>query len=118
VRITALQRKRHWEKSRRLAYAAEAEFGARRAVRETIFPKTVGLASREPQKAELLVALKLKYDATYQRLRYLTKRVSRKAVAAEGVTLARLRMSWILREAWTILASQPPPIIGKGAIPI
>lgn len=86
-------------------------------MRETIFPKTVGLASREPHKAALLVALKLKYDVAYQRMRYLTKRMSRKTVAAEGVTLARLRMSWLLREAWTILASQPPPmIIGQDVI--
>ena len=73
-------------------------------MRETTFPKTAGLASRDHVKAQLLTTLKKRYDVAYQRLRYLRGKTM-------GVALARLRMAWILREAWGVLLSQPPPIM-------
>ena len=84
-----------------------------------MFPKTVGLALREPVKAALLVGLKIRYDIAYQRVRYLrTQRGVRKAVAFSSVTLPRLRLSWVLREAWTVLLAQPQSIHGVGSIPM
>ena len=119
VRISALQRKGCLEKARSLAYAAEAEIASRRATRESMFPKTVGLASRDPVKAALLAGLKARYDVAYQRVRYIrTQRGVRKAVAFSSATLPRLRLSWVLREAWTVLLAQPPPIHGAGSIPM
>ena len=118
-RILVLQKKGRLETARCLAYAAEAEVATRRATRELTFPKTVGLASREPFKAALLVKLKARYDVAYQRVRYLrTQRGVRKVVAFSSVTLPRLRLSWILHEAWMVLLAQPPPIRGVGTIPM
>ena len=111
--IRVLQKKGQWEKGRCLAYAVEAEIAARRGVRETTFPKTAGLASRDPVKAQLLTALKRRYDVAYQRLRYL-----RGKTATAGVTLARLRLAWVLREAWGVLLSQPPPVMDETVIPM
>ena len=110
-RILVLQKKGQWEKSRCLAYAAEAEVAARRGVRETTFPKTAGLASRDPIKAQLLTALKKRYIVSYSRVRYLRGKTT-------GVTLARLHMAWILREAWAVLLSQPPPIMDETVMPM
>ena len=85
-----------------------------------MFPKTVGLASRDPVKAALLAGLKARYDVAYQRVRYIrTQRLGvRKAVAFSSVILPRLRLSWVLREAWTVLLAQPPPLHGAGMIPM
>ena len=116
-RISVLQGEGRWEKSRCLAYAAEAELGARRAVRETIFPKTAGLAAREPIKAQLLAALKVRYNVAYQRVRYLRTGRGSRAASFSGMALPRLRLTSILHEAWTVLLSQPPPILGDAAIP-
>ena len=110
-RIGVLQKKGQWEKGRCLAYAAEAEVAARRGVRETTFPKTAGLASREPVKAQRLAALKKRYDVAYQRVRYLRGKTA-------GATLARLRLAWVLREAWGVLLSQPPPVMDEMVIPM
>ena len=110
-RIWVLQKKGQWEKSRCLAYAVEAEIASRRGVRETTFPKTMGLVSREPVKAQRLAALKRRYDVAYQRVRYLRGKTA-------GVTLARLRLAWVLREAWGVLLSQPPPVMDETVIPM
>ena len=112
-RILVLQKKGQWEKGRCLAYAAEAEIASRRGVRETTFPKTAGLVSREPEKGTRLAALKRRYDVAYQRVRYL-----RGKTATAGVTLARLRLAWVLREAWGVLLSQPPPVMDETVIPM
>lgn len=110
-RILVLQKKGQWEKSRCLAYAAEAEVAARRGVREATFPKTAALASRDPIKAQCLATLKKRYDVAYQRMRYLRGKTT-------GVTLARLRLAWVLREAWGVLLSQPPPVMDETVIPM
>ena len=83
-----------------------------------MFPKTVGLASRDPVKAALLAGLKARYDVAYQRVRYLRTQRVRKAVAFSSVILPRLQLSWVLREAWTVLLAQPPPLHGAGTIPM
>ena len=117
-RISVLQGEGRWEKSRCLAYAAEAELGARRAVRETKFPKTAGLAARDPVKAQLMAALKVRYNVAYQRVRYLRTGRGSRGASFSGMTLHRLRLTSILHEAWTVLMSQPPPILGGVAIPM
>ena len=87
-------------------------------MREEAFPKTVGLNSREPVKAQLLAALKARYNVAYQRVRYLRPARGSRETAGSGRTLARLRLAWVLREAWTVLLSQPPPVWGDGVIPM
>ena len=110
-RIWVLQKKGKWEQGRCLAYATECEVASRRGVRETSFPKTAGLESRDPVKAQRLSALKKRYDVAYQRVRYLRGKTT-------GVVLARLRLTWCLREAWAVLLSQPPPVMDETVIAI
>ena len=106
-------------------------------MRETGFPKTIGLDSREPTKAKLLAALKIRYNVAYQRLRYVTEEKGRARARAKIVgkangtakarqkgkgrdairtTLPRLQVAWVLREAWTVLLSQPAPVVGFDVI--
>ena len=61
-KVERLQCQRGYERARLLAYAAEAEVATRRGIRETRFPKTAGLARREPVKAAALAGLKAQYD--------------------------------------------------------
>ena len=106
-------------------------------MRETGFPKTIGLDPREPTKAKLLAALKIRYNVAYQHLRYVTEEKGRARARAKtvgkangkakarakgkgrdaiGTTLPRLQVAWVLREAWTVLLSQPAPVVGFNVI--
>ena len=88
---------------RALIYAAESEIIARRCVRETQFPKTVGMSERDPLKAKRLKVLKLQYDKAYQRLRYLTKH----GQPSLHILLSTRRL---LGEAWATLLAIPTPL--------
>ena len=109
IKLDALQSRRAFVKARGLAYAAEAEIAARRAVRECKFPKTAGLHAREPLKAQRLAALKEQYDRAYQRLRYVLK-------AGLPRRCATLTVSRLLREAWGVLLAQPAPLPDDGDV--
>ena len=106
-RIDRLQVRRFHARARCLAYAAEAEIAARRAARETKFPTCMGLAARDPYKAQWLARLKRDYDRAYQRLRYVRR--MRQPQRCAALTVARL-----LREAWGVLLAQPAPVQHKG----
>ena len=107
TRIRRFQEKREWQRARSLAYAVEADIAARRAVREHKFPKTAGLASRNPHKALLLEALKSRYNVVYQRIRYLEKRGAR-----VGLAVPRMERVQLLRQAWQVLLAAPAPLQG------
>ena len=111
MRLVRLRDERRGEKARCLVYAAEADIADRRAARETRFPKTCNLASREPHKAALLAELKKEYDVTYQRIRYLERRGAR-----VGLAVPRLRRTRLLREAWEILLAPPAPLKGSATL--
>ena len=49
-------------KARALAYVVEYTIAARRAARENVWPKTIGLAGRRTEKASKLAGLKKHYD--------------------------------------------------------
>ena len=68
-------------------------------------------ARREPVKAAALAGLKAQYDRAYQRLRYLRSR-------GELHRMEELRLSRLLREAWTVLLAQPAPLQGSGCVPL
>ena len=112
-RIFRLREKRDWQRARCLAYAAEADIAARRAVRAVNFPKTAGLAARDPHKAALLSALKARYNTVYQRIRYLEHTGSRL-----GLAVPRMHRARILREAWDVLLTAPAPLWTNEAIPL
>eukprot|EP00969_Alexandrium_andersonii_P216392 9557644-Alexandrium_andersonii.AAC.1 len=67
----------------------------------------MGLAVRDPCKAQRLASLKSEYDRAYQRLRYVRR--TRQPQWCAALTVAQL-----LRDAWGALLAQPPPICGEG----
>ena len=111
VKIGALQRAHKHAKARCLAYAAESEISARRAARETHFPRTRGLEARDPIKARELARIKPQYERAYQRLSYVRRTHQPERVAS----LAVVRL---LDQAWRVLLSQPAPLSGDAAIPL
>ena len=95
--------------ARALTYAVEAEVAARRAAREDMWPKTVGLHGRQPEKSVALATLKQQYDKAYQHLRHLRK--SRQLHQHAVLTTKRL-----LHEAWMILLAAPAPLPSESPI--
>jgi len=108
-KMSGLQGNRAHEIARCLAYAAEAEIATRRATRETKFPTCIGLAARDPYKAQRLESLKSEYDRAYQRLRYVRR--TQQPQLCVALAVARL-----MREAWGVLLAQPPPLRGEGPV--
>jgi curved DNA-binding protein CbpA len=111
-KIYRLQARQAYARARCLTYAAEAEIAARRAVRETRFPRTCRLEARDPAKAEKLARIKVVYDRAYQHLCYVRRAQRPERCAALAVTR-------LLREAWGVLMAQPAPWRDEGeAIPL
>ena len=111
MKINTLQQGRNHAKARCVAYAAESEISARRAARETKFPRTCGLEARDPAKAQELARIKPQYERAYQRLCYVRR--TRQYERCASLAVARL-----LREAWDVLLSQPAPFSGDSPIPL
>ena len=112
LRLFRLQNRNAYARARCLAYATEAEIAARRAARETRFPRTTRLETRDPDKAQKLGRIKATYERAYQRLCYVRRTHQPKRCAALAV--ARL-----LREAWAVMLAQPAPMCDEGeAIPL
>ena len=93
LRAIELQNRRAFARARCLAYAAEAEIAARRAARETRFPRAARLETRDPDKARKLAGIKAAYEKAYNRLGYVRR--NRQLERCAALTVARL-----LREAW------------------
>ena len=111
-RVYMLHNRHAHDKARCLAYAAEAEIAARRAVRETHFPRTSGLDARDPSKARRLACIKAQYERAYQHLHYVRR-------AGHPERCAMLTVARLLRDAWGVLLAQPAPILDDGrAIPL
>jgi len=106
-KVYQLQNRHAYAKARCLAYAAEAEIAARRAARETRFPRTARLEARDPDKAQRLARIKVAYERAYQHLCYVRR--TRQLERCAALTVARL-----LREAWGVLLAQPAPICDEG----
>ena len=106
-RVYVLHNRHAYDKARCLAYAAEAEIAARRAARETRFPRTARLEARDPDKAQRLARIKAAYERAYQHLCYVRR--TRQLERCAALTVARL-----LREAWGVLLAQPAPICDEG----
>ena len=111
MKISALQQGRKHAKARCIAYVAESEISARRAARETKFPRTCGLEARDPVKARELAHIKSQYERAYQRLGYVRR--TRHYECCASLTVARL-----LRQAWAVLLPQPAPLSGDVVIPL
>ena len=95
-RLRKLQEAGKHRRAQALAYAVEAEMGARRAARETRFPKTEALAKRDSDKATRLDQLRPAFQKVYDRLRYV-RRTSKPEV------FARLSVQRLLAQAWGVL---------------
>jgi len=108
-KIDGLQGRHAFAKARCLAYAAEAEIAARRAIQETRFPRTCNLEAREPAKAEKLARIKASYDRAYQHLCYVRR-------ARRPERCAALAVTRLLREAWGVLLAQPAPWQDEGRV--
>ena len=108
-RVCLLQNRHAYDEARCLAYAAEAEIAARRAVRETHFPRTSGLDARDPSKARRLACIKAQYERAYQHLCYVRR-------AGNPERCAMLTVARLLRDAWGVLLAQPPPLRGEGPV--
>ena len=92
-----------------LAFAVESEIIARRIARESSFPKTENLATRDADKATRLCKLRPLYQKAYDRLRYV-----RRAGLPEH--FARLCVNRILGQAWTLLLEMPALLVEDGVI--
>jgi len=106
-KVYQLHNRHAYAKARCLAYAAEAEIAARRAARETRFPRTARLEARDPDKAQRLARIKVAYERAYQHHCYVRR--TRQLERCAALTVARL-----LREAWGVLLAQPAPICDEG----
>ena len=94
-----------------LAYAVEAEMGARRVARETRFPKTEALAERDSDKAARLDQLRPAFQKACDRLRYVRR-------TSKPQDFARLCVQRLLTQAWGILLDMPAPLVGGDAIAV
>ena len=83
--------------------------GARRAARETRFPKTEGLAKRDAYKAARLDQLRPAYQKACDRLRYVHR-------TGKPEDFARLCVQRLLAQAWGVLLDMPAPLVGGDAI--
>ena len=106
-----MQEGRNHAKARCMAYATESEISARRAARETKFPRTCGLEARDPVKARELARIKPQYERAYQRLCYVRR--TRQYECCASLVVTRL-----LHQAWAVLLSQPAPLSGDVVIPL
>ena len=111
LKIDKLQQRHRHARARCMAYAAESEISARRAARETKFPRTCGLEARDPVKARELARIKPQYERAYQRLCYLRR-------TSQYERCASLAVARLLRQAWDVLLSQPAPLSGDAVIPL
>ena len=108
-RLRELQGAGRHRRAAALAYAVEAEMGARRVARETRFPKTEALAKRDANKAARLDRLRPAFQKAYGRLRYV-RRTGRPG------DFARLCVQRLLAQAWGVLLEIPAPLEGGDAI--
>ena len=108
-RLRKLQEAGKHRRAQALAYAVEAEMGARRAARETRFPKTEGLAKRDAYKAARLDQLRPAFQKAYDRLRYVRR-------TGKPEDFARLCVQRLLAQAWGVLLDMPAPLAGGDAI--
>ena len=108
-RLRKLQEAGKHHRARALAYAVEAEMGARRVARETRFPKTEGLARRDADKAARLDQLRPAYQEACDRLRYVHR-------TGKPEDFARLCIQRLLAQAWGVLLEMPVPLVGGDAI--
>ena len=108
-RLRKLQEAGKHHRAAALAYAVEAEMGARRVARETRFPKTEALAKRDAYKAARLDQLRPAYQKAYDRLRYVHR-------TGKPEDFARLCVQRLLAQAWGVLLDMPAPLAGGDAI--
>ena len=108
-RLRELQGAGKHRRAAALAYAVEAEMGARRVARETRFPKTEALAKRDANKAARLDRLRPAFQKAYDRLRYV-RRMGRPE------DFARLCVQRLLAQAWGVLLAMPAPLEGGDTI--
>ena len=105
-RLSVLHGKRKNYRARILTYAVETEIAARRAARESTWPKTSGLDKRYPDLAAELAVLKKAYDKSYQNLRYLCGKGK-----LHGLALLTTRR--LMREAWMLYLAMPAPMCNE-----
>ena len=108
-RLRELQGAGKHRRAAALAYAVEAEMGARRVARETRFPKTEALAKRDAHKAARLDRLRPAFQKAYDRLRYVRR-------TGRPEDFARLCVQRLLAQAWDVLLEMPAPLEGGDTI--
>ena len=108
-RLRELQGAGKHRRAAALAYAVEAEMGARRVARETRFPKTEALAKRDAHKAARLDRLRPAFQKAYDRLRYVRR-------TGRPEDFARLCVQRLLAQAWGVLLAMPAPLEGGDTI--
>ena len=108
-RLRRLQEAGRHRRAAALAYAVEAEMGARRVARETRFPKTEALAKRDAHKAARLDRLRPAFQKAYDRLRYVRR-------TGRPEDFARLCVQRLLAQAWGVLLEMPAPLEGGDTI--
>ena len=108
-RLRKLQEAGKHRRAQALAYAVEADMGARRVARETRFPKTEALAKRDADKAARMDQLRPAFQKASDRLRYVRR-------TGQPEDFARLCVQRLLAQAWGALLEMPAPLVGGDAI--
>ena len=108
-RMQKLQQTGKQTAAQALAFAVESEIIARRIARESSFPKTEHLATRDSSKAMRLCKLQPLYQKAYDRLRYVRR-------AGLPDHFARLCVNRLLHQAWAVMLEMPTPYAEQSVI--